>query len=196
MSDLIPSERKPDHPVDPLFVRRWSPRAMSGQPVSVAELMSLLEAARWAPSSYNGQPWRFLYARRDTPPWPTFVGLMSENNQRWAGKAGVLIVVVSRKLFEHNGQPARTHSFDTGAAWASLALQGTIMGLAVHGMQGFDYDRARTELRVPTEFDVEAMIAVGRLGRIEELPEALRERERPSPRKPVSEISFEGGFPA
>ena len=45
MSDLIPSERKPDHPVDPLFVRRWSPRAMSGQPVSVAELMSLLEAA-------------------------------------------------------------------------------------------------------------------------------------------------------
>ena len=83
--------------------------------------MSLLEAARWAPSSYNGQPWRFLYARRDTPPWPTFVGLMSENNQRWAGKAGVLIVVVSRKLFEHNGQPARTHSFDTGAAWASLA---------------------------------------------------------------------------
>ncbi len=196
MSNLIPSERKPDHPVDPLFVRRWSPRAMSGEPVSVAELMSLLEAARWAPSSFNGQPWRFLYARRDTAAWPTFVGLMSEGNRRWASKAGALIVVVSRTLFEHNGQPSRTHSFDTGAAWANLALQGTIMGLAVHGMQGFDYDRARTELRVPSAFDVEAMIAVGRRGKVEDLPEALREREKPSPRKPVSEISFEGGFPA
>lgn len=196
MSSPIPAERKPDHPVDPLFVRRWSPRAMSGEPLSDAELLSLLEAARWAPSSYNGQPWRFLYARRDTPSWLAFVGLLGEGNRRWASKAGVLIVVVSRTLFEHNGQPSRTHSFDTGAAWANLALQGTIMGLAVHGMQGFDYDRARTELRVPAEYDVEAMIAVGRRGRVEDLPEALREREKPSPRKPVSEISLEGGFPA
>jgi nitroreductase len=34
----------------------------------------LFEAARWAPSAYNSQPWRFLYARRDTPNWERFLG--------------------------------------------------------------------------------------------------------------------------
>ncbi|MGH7354237.1 MAG: nitroreductase family protein [Candidatus Rokuibacteriota bacterium] len=189
------SNRKPEHPVEPLFVRRWSPRAMSGEPIPVAELMRLFEAARWAPSSYNGQPWRFLWARRDTPHWPKFFGLLGESNQRWAHRAAALIVVVSRTLFEHNGQPARTHTFDAGAAWENLALQGSAMGLVVHGMQGFDYERARTELRVPAEFDVEAMIAVGRPGRVEDLPELLHAREKPSPRKPVAEIALEGGFP-
>ena len=50
--------RKPQtqHPVDELFLDRWSPRAMSGERVSEEELMTLFEAARWAPSSYNNQP--------------------------------------------------------------------------------------------------------------------------------------------
>lgn len=188
--------RKPEHAVEPLFVRRWSPRAMSGEPIPVAELMRLFEAARWAPSSYNGQPWRFLWARRDTPHWARLFDLLGESNRTWAHRAAALVVVVSRTLFEHNGQPARTHAFDAGAAWENLALQGTAQGLVVHGMQGFDYDRARRELRVPAEFDVQAMIAVGRPGRVEDLTEAQREREKPSPRKPVAEIALEGGFPA
>ena len=54
--------RKADHPIEPIFCKRWSPRAMSGAPITDAELMTMLEAARWAPSSYNSQPWRFLYA--------------------------------------------------------------------------------------------------------------------------------------
>ena len=34
----------------------------------------------------------------------------------------------------------------------------------MHGMQGFDYDRAGKELKIPDEFQVEAMAAVGRPG--------------------------------
>ena len=34
----------------------------------------------------------------------------------------------------------------------SLALQGSMMGLVVHGMQGFDYERARIDLDIPEEF--------------------------------------------
>jgi hypothetical protein len=41
---------------------------------------------------------------------------------------------------------------------------------------------------------VEAMIAVGRQGRKEELPAHLQEREFPSTRKDVSAISREGLF--
>ena len=194
LSDQALAARTPDHAIDPLFVRRWSPRAMSGEPIPVTDLMRLLEAARWAPSSYNAQPWRFLWARRDTPHWDRFFGLLLEANQRWCQRAAVLLCVVSRTIMEANGQPAKTNTFDAGAAWENFALQGTLMGLVVHGMQGFDYDRARTELRVPAEFKVEAMIAVGRPGRVEDLPDALRERERPSPRKPIAEIALEGGF--
>ena len=188
----VDGHRHPDHAVETLIVHRWSPRAMSGEQLSETELMRLFEAARWAPSSFNEQPWRFVYAEREGEYWQRFFDLLSENNRRWAGAAAILVVVLSRTSFERNGNPSRTHSYDTGAAWQNLALQGCRMGLVVHGMAGFDYDKAREVLEVPEEFAVEAMAAVGRPGPIEKLPESLREREVPSGRKPVSELAFRG----
>ncbi len=58
--------RETSFPIHPLILERWSPRAMTGEPLSEEEFLPLFEAARWAPSSYNGQPWLFLYARRGT----------------------------------------------------------------------------------------------------------------------------------
>ncbi len=186
--------RKPDFDIDPIFLNRWSPRSMSGDEISKEVLFSLFEAARWAPSSNNNQHWRFIYARRNTDSWPVIFDLLTEQNKVWAKNAAVLIVVVSKKTFDYNEKPARTHSYDTGAAWENFALQGSLNGLVVHGMQGFDYERARTALNIPDVFQVEAMIAVGRPGRKEDLPETLREREMPSTRKSLSEIVMEGSF--
>jgi nitroreductase len=187
-------EPQAQHPVDELFLDRWSPRAMSGEPVTEEELMTLFEAARWAPSSYNNQPWRILYARRETESWETFLNLLVEGNRAWAKDAAALLLFVSKETFDFNGQPYPTHSFDTGAAWENLALQATMLGLVTHGMQGFDYERARSELNVPEGFRVEAMIAVGRPGDPAQLPEPIRAREAPSGRKPLSEITREGAF--
>ena len=184
--------RKPEHPINPLFLNRWSPRAMSGEPISDAELMALFEAAKWAPSSYNNQPWRFLYAKRDTPQWDIFFGLLGEFNQSWCKNAAALIVVCALKNFTHNGKPSRTHDFDAGAAWMSLALQGSMNGLVVHGMEGFDYDKARTVLKIPEDVDVECMVAVGKPGKRESLPAQLQEREVPSDRKKLKEIVYGG----
>jgi len=64
----------------------------------------------------------------------------------------------------------------------------------VHGMEGFDYERARTELRIPDDFQVEAMAAVGRPGPKELLPEKLQARETPNDRRKLSESVFEGRF--
>ena len=188
------STRKPDFPVDPLFVDRWSPRAMSGEPIPEADLFTLFEAARWAPSSFNNQPWRILYARRDTPHWPTFFDLLADPNKGWCAKAAALLLFVSKTTFDHNNKPSVTHTFDCGAAWENLALQGSRMGLVVHGMQGFDYDRARTALKIPDGFQVEAMAAVGRPGDPAELPEKLREREAPNDRRPLSQTVCEGAW--
>ena len=166
---------------------------MNGVPVSEAELMRLFEAARWAPSCANSQPWRFVYGRAGTPHFERLFQLLAEGNRSWCARAGALIVALSKTTFD-NGRPTRTHSYDTGAAWMSLALQGSLMGLAVHGMAGFDYDRARVDLRVPEGHEVEAMIAVGHPGKLEDLPEQHRAREVKSMRWPVSELVFEGRF--
>ncbi|MFH1783479.1 MAG: nitroreductase family protein [bacterium] len=186
--------RKPEAIVDEMFLKRWSPRAMSNEEVSDEELMSLFEAAKWAPSSNNNQPWRFVYAKRNSQYWDTFVGFLNEGNRIWAKRAAVLIVTVSNTLFDFDHKFSRTHSFDCGASWMSLAFQGAIMGLVVHAMQGFNYEDATQKLHVPFGFQVEAMIAVGKPGKKDDLPKALQKREYPSERKTLKEIAFEGKF--
>ena len=179
--------------VNERFVNRWSPRAMSGEEIDETTLLSLFEASRWAPSANNNQPWRFIYARRNTPSWEVFYNLLAEGNQIWAKNAAVLIVVISKTTFD-SGKPARTHTYDAGAAWISLALQGSLKNLVVHGMQGFDYNKAKDVLRVPDDYAVEAMIAIGKPGKTEDLPASLQEREFPSSRKNIAEIAMEGTF--
>ncbi len=196
VADFDPlSTRKAEAPILDLFVKRWSPRAMSGEPITTAELMTVLEAARWAPSSFNEQPWRVLYALRDTPLWNTFFGLLVEANQAWCHRGAALLIFASKKTFTKNGQPNRVHTFDCGSAWENLALQGTHMGLVVHGMAGFNNSKARVELAIPDDFDAVAMVVIGRPGAVEDLPESVRQKELPpSPRKPVSEWTREGKF--
>lgn len=186
--------RKSQYPIDSVFLNRWSPRAMSGEKILEEDLMSLFEAAKWAPSANNNQPWRFLYAWRESQYWPVFFDLLNESNQVWARNASVLVVVISKRTFDQNEKFSRTHTYDCGAAWENLALQGHLKGLVVHGMQGFNYDQARTVLGIPDLYDVEAMIAIGRPGARSDLPPHLQEREFPSPRKPISEIAREGSF--
>ncbi len=183
-----------EYPIERLFVDRWSPRSMSGEPLDNMELMRLFEAARWAPSTYNEQEWRFLYAHRDTPHWPAFFGLLMEANQAWCHRAAVLLVVLSHKVFAKDGRPNPVHTFDTGAAFENLALQGAAMGLVVHGMAGFDRGKTRATLGVPDDYEVEAMVAIGHPGDPAELPPQLQSREVPTPRTPVAEFIREGKF--
>ena len=68
------------------------------------------------------------------------------------------------------------------------------MGLVVHGMQGFDFEKARSVLGVPPDFAVVAMFAAGRPGDPDQLPEDYRDIEKPSGRKHVSEFIREGKF--
>jgi len=187
-------KRHADYLIDAIFLNRWSPRAMSGEAIPAEELKVLFEAARWAPSSYNNQPWRILYARRDSEHWPLFFDLLVDTNKAWCKNAAALLVMISKTTFDHSGKPSRTHSYDTGAAWENLALQGCLRGYVVHGMQGFDYDRARTALNIPDDFQVEAMAAIGLPGRVEELPEALQARETPNDRRTVEQTVCEGPF--
>jgi nitroreductase len=185
--------RHPDHHIDTIFPDRWSPRAMSGADIPPEELLALFEAARWAPSSGNNQPWRILYARRSGAQWPLFYELLADANKVWCANAAALLVFVS-SLTGAGGKSCRTHSYDSGAAWMSLALQGSMKGYVVHGMEGFDYELARIRLNIPDGFAVEAMAAIGLPGNADELPEKLRARELPNERRPLAQSICEGPF--
>jgi nitroreductase len=192
--------RTADHPIEPIFLERWSPRAFTEETIPETDLFSMFEAARWAPSSYNSQPWVFLYATRGSAHWDQFLGLLNEFNQSWAKRAGALVIIASNTLMLPPGAekpvPSHSHSLDTGAAWAAFALQGSQLGWHAHGMAGFDVPRAFAELNLPAGYRVEAAVAVGRLADKSILPEYLQGREVPSGRKPIAEFAFSGGFPA
>ena len=43
----INHKRNPTYQVNDLFIKRWSPRSMTGEDIEDKELMALFEAARW-----------------------------------------------------------------------------------------------------------------------------------------------------
>lgn len=181
--------------VDELIRRRWSPRSFEDREVPPTMLYALLEAARWAPSSANEQPWRFIVATKAEPEkFDKVLQVLVPGNQEWAQNAPVLIISVAKNTFTKNGTTNRHNLHDTGAATAFLMLQATAMGLYAHAMAGIDYERARTELSIPADYDIGAAIAVGYLGN----PEKLKnERHRaleitPRSRKSIEEITFSG----
>jgi nitroreductase len=197
---IMTNPRKPDHPVNPMFINRWSPRSLTGETMSHETLMTVLEAARWAPSAYNAQPWRFIYALKDDAGWAGIFGAVNEGNQSWAHRAGALVVVASAKQALFPGKTELTanawHSFDTGSAWMSMALQAAQSGLVAHALAGFDPVKLRAAIHLPDDYALEAVIVLGKQGDKAQLPEALQQREAPNARKPLSEISFAGTFKA
>jgi nitroreductase len=188
------NNRTTKYPIDDIFLKRFSPRAMSGENITKEELMTLFEAARWAPSASNIQPWKFIYVMRETPEFEKMLSLLVPFNRDWCLRVSTLVLIISNKLTS-KGTLSVSHSFDAGSAWENLALQATTMGLIAHGMAGFDYDKAKTEFNIPEDYSVEMMIAIGKHGKMEDLSEPLRERETPSDRKPLEEIIFEGKLP-
>ncbi|KAF7489349.1 hypothetical protein SSS_02934 [Sarcoptes scabiei] len=183
--------RHAHYPIHPMILSRRSLREMNGRPVPNDVLMSLFEAARWAPSYYNTQSWRFVYATRNGRYWNKFIDALVPGNQKWAKDAGALIVVLSAKYQIKDGEKrsVESHTFDTGAAWMAMALEGTARGLVVHPMTGFDKDKVirMIGLNNKNDYQIEAMVAVGNRLR-------LVNDEKITDRHPVNKFVSEGVF--
>lgn len=191
--------RSAEHPVDAVFLDRWSPRAFLDTPIEKETLLSFLEAARWAPSSSNIQPWRFVYGIRGEAAFEAIAAALIPFNEGWAKAASALVVVASAETVVRPGADAATpngsHAFDAGAAWAFLALQAQLSGWQTHAMGGFDAEKTAAAVRLPADHQIHAVVAVGKRGDAATLPDALRERETPSQRRPLAESAFDGVFP-
>ncbi|MHB8962308.1 MAG: nitroreductase family protein [Saccharofermentanales bacterium] len=171
----------------PEIKARWSPRAFSPDAVTRDDLMALIEAARYAPSCYNEQPWRFLIADDDSR-LEKMRRVLTDSNREWAGKAPVLILVLSVKTFADKGNENRWHLFDAGTAWGFLSLEAHRRGLITHAMGGFSVRRAREEFDIADEMDIITVIAAGHPGDIDGLSPANRVREFPQSRKAAEEL--------
>ena len=136
---------------------------------------------------------------RGTRAWERFLNLFVPFNQSWAKDPLALVFFVSNTTMvsPRSGKelPSPTHSFDARTASGHFALQASLMGWYVHGLMGYDADRALEGLRVPKGYKIEAVYAVGRKVGPAGLPEELRDREAPSDRRSLRELAFEGGFP-
>ncbi|WP_417798099.1 nitroreductase family protein [Terasakiella pusilla] len=194
----VTNNRKTDNPIDPLFLNRWSTRAYDGAPMAKEDLLSMIEAARWAPSAYNIQPWRFIYVERTDPNWDATIALLDPFNASWGKDASAAIFLLSDTLVNvpdsDDTRPSGYHSFDAGSAWAQLGLQAHLLGYSAHAVAGLYHDKVKERFNVPDRFKVEIAILVGKRTTPEKLPEALQERETPSPRVAFDQIAFEGSF--
>ncbi len=190
--------RQSDHPIEELFLQRWSPRAFTPAKMEQETLLQIFEAARWAPSSYNSQPWRYIYGHAGTPAWDKLFAYLNPANQSWCKTGSVLVLAISKTTMAPRGEevPSYSHSFDAGSAWQNLALQATKLGWHTHGMVGLDMPRAAAELGVPDGYRVEMAIVIGKQGSPDTLSEPYKGMETPNGRNPVSSFAFEGSFPA
>ena len=160
-----------------LITDRWSPVAFDDRPVDYDKIHLLFEAAKWAPSARNAQPWRFIFTTKNMPDYKVFLDLLSEANQVWASTASLLVMPLAQVISTYKNRPNRLAFYETGMAVGNLMIQASAMGLMVHQMGGYDMDRAKETLVIPTRYEPMTIMAIGYKGDPAKLPAKVAARE-------------------
>jgi nitroreductase len=184
------------YPIHCLIQRRWSPRSFDDRSLESEKLVQLLEAARWAPSWRNDQPWRFIVATQEDPEaYRRMFDCLKQGNQRWAGRAPVLMIAFAKKGYDHDTRTNPITLYDTGQAVAQLTIEALSQGLYVHQMGGVHHDKIRETYNLPEAYQPIVALAIGYLGEPTDLPPDLQQREEaPRSRLPLGEIAFSGAW--
>jgi nitroreductase len=93
----------------------------------------------------------------------------------------LLVLPLAQAVSTYKNRPNRLAFYEAGMAVGNLLLQATHMGLMVHQMGGYDVERAKEELVIPTRYEPMAMMAIGYKGDVSRLPKdvaAWEERKR------------------
>lgn len=176
-----------------LITDRYSPVAFDARMVDYEKMHLLFEAAKWAPSSNNTQPWRFIYATKEMPDFKLFIDLLSDYNQKWASTAPLLIMPLAQVISTYKNRPNRLAFFEAGMAVGNLLAQATAMGLLVHQMSGYDVEKAKEVLIIPTRYEPMTIMAIGYKGDASKLTGKLAEWEtRERTRKEISKFIVQG----
>jgi nitroreductase len=149
----------------PLLARRWSPtRFDRAHEASLAEVDSLLEAARWAPSVGNSQPWAFVPARRGESDHERLVRHLAPSSARWAPSASVLVAnLAHRYVQDTDWEFSEFAVYALGQAVAHMTFQALSLGLFARQFRALDRDALAAEFDVPEYWEVTTMSGFGKV---------------------------------
>lgn len=167
-------------------------------PVEISDNLvhDLARHAGLAPSCSNTQPWRFIFVRG--PEALTALHVALTPNNAWMKAASALVAVCGRIEDDCVIKDREYLLFDLGLASAFLILRATELGLVAHPVAGFSPQKTRQALRIPEEYRVISLIALGRksdaVSPVLSSLQAHEESERPV-RLTLERIAFIDRFP-
>ena len=179
--------------INSILAHRRSPRSfIDKKPLPKEDLLAILEAGRWAPSANNAQPWRFYIGQNGDQTFEEILASMGDFNKEWAKRASALILVLGTNTRE-DGNPHITFQYDCGLAVTQMVIEAHDRGLIAHQMTGFDFPKAATNVGAPANLTPVVILALGYQGGVEQLNEAMAQREvAPRQRKALADIVMKG----
>lgn len=169
--------------------KRRAYRSLGPVRIDASLIHDLAAAASLAPSCFNKQPWRFVFAF-DEKVLSRLQEAMKKGNQ-WTQAASLIVAVVSRRDLDCLAGEREYFLFDTGMATAFLILKATEMGLVAHPIAGFDEQKAKDILAIPSDMCLVTLVNIGAhllpVNSLLDEKQAEIEKKRPE-RLPLSEI--------
>jgi nitroreductase len=180
----------------PELEKRRAFRAFLSEDIDLSVMTRVLQAATLAPSCFNSQPWRIIAVKKSVDPAYEAVSATLTPGNAWALNAPYLIIFATAPSLDCRLDEGRDYAFfDLGQAALALQLQAYREGLRAHPMAGFSASKLRIALKLPQEMVPLCVVAVGKPGDPQSLPENLRRSEdTPRMRKPLGEVVFLDSF--
>ena len=162
---------------------RRSIRAYQDTPVPREKLEKILEAARLAPSAGNTEPWHFI-AVTDKEKRKI---LSKGNYAKFLSEAPLVIVACGDKKASPDW-----YAIDVALAVENMILTATSEGLSTCCVGSFEEKEVKETVKVPSNFEVLLLLAVGYSREKLDLSSKLLHLARP--RKSLSEVTSEETF--
>ena len=132
--------------------KRHSIRAYDSTPISNEKLKKILEAARLAPSAGNIQPWHFIIVTD------------AEKRRQFAKARYAKFLKMAPTVIVGCGDQKASPNWyviDVAIAMQNMVLTATSEGLGTCWIGSFSEDQIREMLKIPENFRVVAILAVG-----------------------------------
>ncbi len=167
-------------------------RALAPIELSNKEIQIIKNAILYSPSCFNNQPWRYIFVKEKKNLEKLYTTLNTGNE--WVKNSSIIIAVFSKKELDCNIKNRDYFLFDTGISVGFLILQITELGYVAHPIAGYNEEKAKAILKIPSDYTLISLIIVGKhdIKRDEFLNENQKrlELERPE-RKKLDEIIYE-----
>jgi len=135
------------------ITKRKSVRSYTSAPILDDILIKVLDAARLAPSAGNMQPWHFIIVKDEGR--RVRIARGCRFGKFLVESPAVIVACGDKKASQ------RWHAVDTSIALEHLVLAATALGLGTCWIGSFNQEDIREMLKLPENYDVVALMALG-----------------------------------